>query len=193
MAERQGRPGRIGALLRALTQPGTWVALAFLAGIFVLQRWLTSIGGPEALPDRYGLWAPLLSVPIQAALSTAPLPSELFTVAAGSAYGWALGTAVGIAGWTCGSMIQYGLARRGSASLDVEGHFERLPRWLQRVPVGQPTFLIVGRWLPMGYHLVNIISGARRVPATRHLWTAAVGSVPGAMLWAAIGAGIELL
>ncbi|HBQ10919.1 MAG TPA: hypothetical protein DEF51_06970 [Myxococcales bacterium] len=90
-------------------------------------------------------------------------------------------------------MIQYGLARKSTSSAAAEAGLARLPAWLRRFPVGHPAFLIIGRWIPMGYHVVNVMSGIRRVPARRHLWCAIVGSVPGAVVWAGVGAGVQLL
>ncbi|MCZ7677674.1 MAG: VTT domain-containing protein [Sandaracinaceae bacterium] len=77
----------------------------------------------------------------------------------------------------------------------------RRPRGARRAPAGvdpplpldHPAFLVCVRWLPMGFHLANVAAGARGVPARRQLWIAAVGSIPGAVLWAGVGAGARLL
>jgi uncharacterized membrane protein YdjX (TVP38/TMEM64 family) len=90
-------------------------------------------------------------------------------------------------------MIQFTLARRGALEWDVESRLERLPRFLRKLPVEHPLFLICVRWLPMGFHIANIAAAVRGVSPTRQLWTAAVGSLPGALMWAAIGAGISIL
>ena len=86
-------------------------------------------------------------------------------------------------------MIQYGLARRSVKDVDLDARLERLPAWLRRLPVTHPMFLVAVRWFPLGFHVANLTAGARRVPPLRQLWIAALGSIPGAALWAGIGAG----
>lgn len=170
---------------------------AFLVGALLLDRWVESIGGPEALVARYGLVAPAVMVVIQAALSAAPFPSELFALVSSATYGWAIGSVMTWAGWTLGSMIQYGLARRGVADMKlgdgIGERFDRLPAWLRRFPIDHPVFLVCVRWLPMGAHFANLTAGARKIPVTRQLCVAAIGSIPGAIMWAGIGAGVAFL
>lgn len=180
-------------LRRALLKPGPWLVLAFLAGAIALDRWVETIGGPEAVVGRFGCAAPAAMVAIQAALSAAPFPSELFALVSAAAYGWLGGAVMTWAGWTLGSMIQYGLARRSAADVSLDERVARLPAWIKRFPLTHPVFLVSVRWLPMGFHLANLAAGARRVPAHRQLWIAALGSIPGAALWAGIGAGVSLL
>ena len=179
--------------MRVLARPGPWLVLGFLVGALLRERWVRSIGGPEALVGRFGLGAPAVMIAIQAALSAAPFPSELFALVSAASYGWLAGSVMTWAGWTLGSMIQYALARRGAADVSLDARVARLPAWLRRLAVTPPVFLVCVRWLPMGFHLANLAAGARGVPAGRQLWIAAVGSVPGAVLWAGIGAGVRLL
>lgn len=180
-------------MLKRLKTPAPWLLVAFALVVWALHRWVTDIGGPEVIDARYGLAAPALMVGIQALLSAAPFPSELWALASSGLYGWLPGTAMTWAGWTMGSMIQYGMARRGAHDLtdrdSLRDRRSRLPPWLRRLPLTHPVFLVVVRWFPMGFHLANITAGARRVPAGKQLVIAAIGSLPGAAIWAAIGAG----
>ena len=171
-------------------RPGPVLVISFLIAAFFLERWVSSIGGPPALIERYGVMTPIVMVSIQAALSAAPFPSELFALASSAAYGWTIGALITWAGWTCGSMIQYGLARRGASDVDLDARIEKLPPWMRRLPITHPVFLVTVRWLPMGFHLANLAAGARRVAPARQLFIAALGSIPGAVIWAGIGAGV---
>lgn len=189
MSAAVGCAGRARALLR----PGPVLVVLFLAGAVALERWVDAIGGPDALIDRYGLAAPAVFVAVQAALGAAPFPSELFALVSAATYGWAMGSVMTWAGWTIASMIQYGLARRSAADVPLDGAMARVPTWLRRFPIDHPVFLVVVRWLPMGFHLANLAAGARRVPVARQLWIAAVGSAPTAVMWAGIGAGVGAL
>lgn len=179
--------------LRVLVRPGPLLVVAFLAGVFFLERWVRATGGPDALIERFGVAAPLVMVVVQALLGAAPFPTELVALASAAAYGWATGSVITWAGWTIASMIQYGLARRSRGDLSLDDKLARVPAWLRRLPIDHPAFLIAVRWLPMGFHLANLAAGARRVPPLRQLWIAAIGSIPGAVLWSCIGAGVRLL
>jgi len=176
-------------VLRVLRAPALWMVVGFLLAAVGLERWVTAMGGPEALMERYGVATPAVLVLVQAALAAAPFPSELWALATSAAYGWLAGGVMTWAGWTLGSMIQYGLARRSAKDVDLDARLERLPAWLRRLPVTHPMFLVAVRWFPLGFHVANLTAGARRVPPLRQLWIAALGSIPGAVLWAGIGAG----
>lgn len=180
-------------LRRYVLRPGPWLVAGFLVGALLLHHWVESIGGPDALVGQCGLLAPVAMVGIQAALSAAPFPSELFALVSAGTYGWLAGSLMTWAGWTAGSMIQYALARGGSPDVSLDDKVKRLPAWFRRFDVTHPVFLVCVRWFPMGFHLANLAAGVRRVPAVRQLWIAALGSIPGAVIWAGIGAGVSLL
>ncbi|HJL17119.1 MAG TPA: VTT domain-containing protein [Sandaracinaceae bacterium LLY-WYZ-13_1] len=176
-----------------LCRPAFWLVCAFLAAAVALHRWVEGLGGPDALVERFGLGGPFVLTGVLGVTSAGPFPTELFALASAAAYGWAIGALVTWAGWTVGSMIQYGLARRGRIDVSLDAPMARVPAWLRRFPIDHPIFLVVVRWLPMGFHLANVAAGVRRVPVARQLAIAAVGSIPGAVLWAGIGAGVRWL
>ncbi len=64
------------------------------------------------------------------------------------------------------------------------GSFESIrdPSRLRAFPVDHPGFLILGRWAPLGFHMVNSAAGVFRVPLRRHAWCAAIGTLPVAVL-----------
>ncbi|MGE0785578.1 MAG: TVP38/TMEM64 family protein [Sandaracinaceae bacterium] len=177
-------------LKRVLTSPGLWLTVGFLVGVYFLHGWVQSIGGPAALGPRFGLAAPAIMVVMQALLAAAPFPSELFALVSAATYGWMIGTVITWAGWTLGSMIQYALARRSARDLGLEARLARMPAWLRKLGVTHPVFLVVIRWLPLGFHVANLTAGAYRVPVGRQLAIAAIGSVPLAIMWSGIGAGL---
>jgi membrane protein DedA with SNARE-associated domain len=59
---------------------------------------------------------------------------------------------------------------------------DRLPVWLRRFPADHPIFLVAGRWMPLGNHIVSVVAGMHGVPAWRFTWTTAVGLVPFVLL-----------
>jgi uncharacterized membrane protein YdjX (TVP38/TMEM64 family) len=179
---------RTSRRLRSLGWFAAFVAVAIPVGL-----WVDSLGGPEALVARYGVIAPLVTVPIHAILAVTPFPSELFVMANGTAYGWFWGSVLGWFGWTVASMMEYGLYARASKDFDLDEQLAKLPEWFRKFPVEHPAFLILGRQFPFGFHVVNILAGVKRISPWRLLWCAAIGSIPGAILYAGLGAGIQLL
>jgi len=177
--------GRMARRLRAVAYVLLFTAIAVPLGL-----WVESIGGPEAVVARYGLAAPFVTVPIHAILAVTPFPSELFVLANGTAYGWLWGAVLGWLGWTLASMMEYGLAARTAKDFDLDEQIAKLPTRLQKLPVDHPLFLILGRQVPFGFHVVNILAGVKRISPWRLLWCAAIGSIPGAILYAGLGAGI---
>ena len=106
-------------------------------------------------------------------------------------FGFNVGVVSNWAGWMLAAIIQYTLVRRAASDLELSDSrvWQRAPAWLQRLPLGHPVFLICGRWLPFGSHLVNTTAGVIPVPFHRHLWCAAVSILPIAVLVASLGSG----
>jgi uncharacterized membrane protein YdjX (TVP38/TMEM64 family) len=171
--------------VRAVLFISFFVALAIPLGL-----WVESMGGPEAVVAHYGLAAPFVTVPVHAVLAVTPFPSELFVLANGAAYGWFWGAVLGWLGWTLASLMEYGLAARAAKDFDLDAQIAKLPARLQKLPVDHPLFLILGRQVPFGFHIVNILAGVKRISLWRLTWCAAIGSIPGAVLYAGLGAGV---
>jgi uncharacterized membrane protein YdjX (TVP38/TMEM64 family) len=161
----------------------------------LVWSWMNALGGLEEVARRYGLIAALLLVPLQTliSLSFSPIPSDVVVFATSLVYGFWLGTLFGWIGWMAGALIQYAVVRRIARDIDVEALRRRLPAWLRRVPADHPLFLICGRWLPLGPHVVNTTAGVVGVPLLRFLWCAAVGIAPAAALIAALASGFAWL
>ena len=157
---------------------------------FASWRWLSAIGGPSALIDQFGFWAPLVSIPIHVLLSATPFPSELIGVVNGAAYGFWIGSGLSWAGWWLGALLEYFLVRRGLQQVDEASAIRALPDWLSRYPVAHPIFLILGRQIPFGFHAVNILAALTGVSLRRQLICAAIANLPYAVLTAAGGAGL---
>jgi uncharacterized membrane protein YdjX (TVP38/TMEM64 family) len=166
------------------------VVVLFSATAIPLGLWVQSMGGPEAVVAHFGLGAPFVTVPIHAVLAVTPFPSELFVLANGTAYGWFWGAVLGWLGWVLASLMEYGLAARTAKDLDLPAQIAKLPARLQKLPVDHPLFLILGRQVPFGFHVVNILAGVKGINPWRHTWCAAIGSIPGAVLYAGLGAGV---
>ena len=168
--------------------------IALIAAVVVASgltwRFLSITGGPTALADRFGPWAPLVSVPAHTLLSSTPFPSELLGVANGSVYGLWLGTLYGWAAWWSGGMIEFALARRSAHNPTKTPTESRLPGWLRSFPAGHPVVMILGRQLPFGFHAVNVMAAISGVTIKRQMLLSAISNFIFAFIAAATGAGL---
>lgn len=180
-----------GIWRRMLRSPGLRLIVTALAIGWVSLAWLDHVGGPEALRDRFGFWAAGILVPLEAFASFSIFPGEFIAIALGILYGFWLGSFFIWLGWMGTAYLQYFLVRR--VAEDFAEEFERLPAWIRRFPVEHPMFLIVGRWIPFGGHLVNPAAGAFKVPLWRYSWCSAIGIGAGSFLFAAVASGLLLL
>ncbi len=161
------------------------VAMA-LAAVF----WVRSVGGPEAVRERYGIFAPAISLVAHTAVATTPAGDLIpWAVANGTIYGFAQGALLSWLAWMGSSLLQFLIARRTAHDFALERHLDSLPKWVRRFPADQPAFLIVARWVPMGASVANVAAGALGVRMSRLLWCAAIGAAPPAIALSAFGAG----
>ena len=181
-------------MLCAVRSP-TLYALAglLILGVF-LYRWVASIGGPDTFRASFGAVAPLVTVPIHVVIAIAPVPSDFIAIANGALYGFALGTGLSWLGWWIAALAEFGLGKRVRRDFLLESNMERIPGWLRRFPIDHPAFLIGARQIPwLGGHITSFVPGAAGVSLRRYVWCSAIAIVPGAVLMAAIGAGLMKL
>ena len=180
------------SLLRRLLASRALYAIVAVTIIgFVLLRWVENVGGPAGIWERYGLWAPAITVPMHALIAVTPFPSDVFGIASGAIYGFLWGTVLSWIGWFAASFLQYAIGFRAGKDFDVEGMIARSPSRLRRFPVHHPAFLIFSRYVPyIGGHLSTLLPGAVRVPLRRYAWCTALSIIPEALLMAGIGVGL---
>lgn len=159
-------------------------------GAFFLYKWVDAMGGPEVFRQKFGLWSVAVVIPIQTLLAMSPFPSEITAVMQAGLHGFWVGSFVNWFCWTLGSVLEYLLARRLAADLDVEYKLQKMPKWIRRFPVHHPLFLIFGRYMPWGFHIVNLSASFYGVPLTRQIWCAAISIPPIAFLSSAIANGM---
>lgn len=171
-----------------------WRPLAFIGLVvvlgFVLYAWLDAIGGPQEVSRRYGPAAAAFLVPTHAVIAVSPLPGEAVAVANGMIFGFWVGAVLNWIGWMFAAALQYGLIRRTAEGFEFDPTSRKMPGWLRRIPVDHPLFLITGRWIPFGGHLVNTSAGAYAVPIWRHMWCSGISLIPVSMLFSGLANGL---
>ena len=110
---------------------------------------IDSIGGPDAVRERYGAWGFAVSFVAHWVLNLTPLGGFVPTAAAnGALWGFWVGALVSWAGWLAASLTQYLLVRWVAGEPEVSEIRARLPEWLGRLPMEHPLLQIGGRSLP---------------------------------------------
>jgi uncharacterized membrane protein YdjX (TVP38/TMEM64 family) len=178
--------------LRGLLAAG-WLALfaVLLLAAWAGVVWLEQTGATATLRDRGGVGAAVALVFIHAAVAVSPAPGEAVALANSTIYGFGWGVVMNWTGWMIGAVVEFVLLRRVIQSLEI-GPAKWMPGWLRRLPADHPLLLIAGRWVPCGGHFVNAAAAARATFA-RHVWCAAVGIFPVAVLFSALANGWRLV
>lgn len=158
-------------------------AAAELLGISLLTDPASWLGDRE-LP------AALLSVGLLLVDVVAPVASSTVMTANGALFGVLGGTLLSFAGSVAAAALAFALGRRGSGVLDrVTPRAERvradafLARW-------GALAVLVSRPVPIAAETLALLAGASPLSWPRFLAAAALGSLPPALLYAAIGAHV---
>lgn len=179
-AEQSTGSKRANAIARAV------LAIAFMLALgWVFLEGLDALGGAAGIRAQFGAASFLLLLPMFAAPA---IPGEFAALTTVSIYGFALGAALSWAGLIMRAWLEYGLAHTLGAAEPVSIH--RLPAWLRRFPANHPVFLVAGRWMPLGNHIVSVVAGLHGVPLWRFTWASALGLVPFVLLVSAATAGL---
>ena len=171
--------------------PGVLASVATTVLSVLVTVWVVWIGGGDALQERYGALAPLLSLLAHTLAEVTPATGQVpWGLANGAIYGVALGSVLSFLAFLGATAIQYALARCVALEVDVAGFRERLPRRLRNLPVEHPAFLIAARWIPVGSFVVSVSAAAFGVRFGRVMCCSAIAAAPAALLLAAAGAGL---
>jgi uncharacterized membrane protein YdjX (TVP38/TMEM64 family) len=120
-------------------------------------------------------------------------PSEVANAAAGYVYGFWLGLAIVMVGWTASSMVAYVIGQHlGRPALRRLAGRERVERVEGIVERGGATGLLAVRLIPLlPYSGIGYVAGALHVPVWRFTWTTFVGSLPLFVTMVYLGSRLE--
>jgi len=181
-------------ITRVLTSPSFYLLFIVLVIGTLVGGWLVSNYGPKDVHRLLGQWAPLLTVPIHIIVALSPIPSDIISIANGAVYGFVTGTVLSWFAWWIAAILEFGLGYRVRTDLHIVDHTEKIPKWMRRFPVSHPLYLIGARQIPwIGGHITSFVPGASGVPLKRFVWCSAIAVIPGAIVMAAIGAGLMRL
>lgn len=185
-----GDPGRVAELSPAAARVRLVVLVVAVAGLAAV-----AVGaGPSAESIRSwvagtGWAAPLLFVPLYAALVVVLVPGSVLTITAGLLFGGALGTLVTLVGATTGASIAFVVARTGGRPA-VErlgsGAVARVDRWLGDRGLAAVITLRLVPLVP--FSAANYAAGITAIRLRDFVAGTAVGIVPGTVAYNFLGA-----
>lgn len=195
MTARGGEPGRVA---RLLASPSARLA-ALGALLLVASVTVYLLGGSlsaDDVTDAVGsidVAGRLVVFPLLYAVLTVLLfPGGILTAAAGVLFGAVLGAALSVAGATAGATAAFLIGRR-LGRRDVEriarGRVGALDKWLERRGFLAVLYL---RLIPVvPFNALNYASGATAVGVREYVLATAIGIVPGAFAYAALGSSLD--
>jgi len=151
-----------------------------------------SQGGIEEAIDGLGAAAPLTFVAVYAVLTVLLFPGAIITAAGGSFFGAVLGTVLAVVGATLGAAAAFFIGRRlgrGQVEQIAGRRIGALDRWLRRR--GLLAVLYV-RLIPVvPFNALNYAAGVTAVRTRDYLLGTAIGIIPGAFAFAALGSSLS--
>lgn len=132
-----------------------------------------------------GAVGPVASVALYGLLGASPVPSEPLTLINGAVFGPLIGTVIAGTGNTLAAVVEYYIGAGIDDAADFTEKRENLPFGIGKLPVNSLWFLLGGRLIPgYGAKVVSVMGGLYRVPMWRYIWTTAIPTFAGAVLFA---------
>jgi uncharacterized membrane protein YdjX (TVP38/TMEM64 family) len=173
------------------------VTVAALLGLLAIATAAALILQPssddvEELFDGSGVLGPALFTAVYALLTVAFVPGTPLTIAAGALYGADGGFAVTMAGASLGATGAFVIGRHAARSTVARATGPRLAA-LERRFAGRGFYaLLVLRLIPViPFNALNYAAGASPIGARDYMLATVVGIGPGALAYAALGAGLD--
>lgn len=147
----------------------------------------------RAWADANALLAGAAFVAAYAAAVAVSAPGALwFTISGGLIFGLALGAALSVTGATLGAVAIFLAARSGLG----DALRARAGGWVARLSAGfqrnEVEFMLALRLAPVApFFIVNLVPAFLGVSLRTFTWTTFVGIIPGAVVYASIGAGLD--
>ncbi|MFN3650979.1 MAG: VTT domain-containing protein [Armatimonadota bacterium] len=165
-----------------------------LAVLLVLYLGLEALGVSETLsPGQWARKPDGLTAAISFVLLVLdvvlPVPSSLVMVANGALFGLAAGALLSTSGALASALLGFGLGRRLPRTASTEDP-EALARAEALLDRWGMAAVILSRPLPLLAEAVALVAGAMRLDCGRFLLGSLLGSLPVALVYAAVGASV---
>ena len=102
------------------------------------------------------------------------IPSSPLTIFMSMLSGPIVSITIAVVANTLSALVQYYLGTTLESVHDFEKVRDKMPAFLQKLPINSPLFLLVGRVIPGGMRGLSIICGFHHVQFSTYLWTTTV-------------------
>lgn len=171
----------------------TWIILllsfgAAIAAVIFIARNQAQV---EVFIASLGPAGPFFIILLYILLSASPIPADSLTLINGALFGPLWGALIAWVGITLSALVEYFIGTRIGSAVDFKERLDDLPFGLGKLPVDSVWFLLGGRMLTgAGSKIVSYLSGIYRVPLFRYIWTTALATLFGAVIFALGGFGL---
>ena len=170
-------------------------ALAFGLAAIAVAVLVTVSRSPEHvrdIVDGTGAWAPVLFIPLSAALSCAFFPGQLLAGASGLLFGTAAGTPITIVAATLAAVTAFSISRHGGRGALDELSGPRIRTWQDRIERGGFLAVLYARIAPLSpFVAINYISGLTRLRMGTFALATVIGIAPRAFAYTALGGHLD--
>jgi uncharacterized membrane protein YdjX (TVP38/TMEM64 family) len=158
------------------------------------KYWLGSQTNAARTIRSTGSLAPLITVTLQCLTSMTPVGSSLIPTLNGMLFPLLAAIGLNMASGLVTGVALYYFWRRRERDLHIQKRLDSLPTWARRFARHDLLSLIIMRMLPWaGANVSTFLAGTNQVPLRVHVISVFVGSLPGSILYALLGAGIVRL
>lgn len=102
------------------------------------------------------------------------IPSSPLTIFMSILSGPLLSIIIAVVASTLSALVQYYVGTTLESVRDFDKIREKMPAFLQNLPINSPLFLLVGRVIPGGMRGLSVICGFHHVQFSTYLWTTTV-------------------
>lgn len=181
-------------LASVVRAPLTWQILLLVLVGLATKHWLGSRDDAARTIRSMGALAPLITVVLQCVTSMTPVGSSLIPMLNGMLFPVLVAMALNMTSGLITGVILYYFWRRRERDLHIQERLNSLPPWARRFARNDLLSLIIMRMLPWaGANVSTFLAGTTGVPLRVHVVSVIVGSLPGSIIYALVGAGIVAL
>ena len=182
---------RFGRLART---PIVWQLLALVTVGLAVRYWMHTQHDLPGTIRSLGILAPLCTVALQCTTSMTPVGSSVMPTLNGMLFPIGIAITLNMVAGLLTGLGMFYLWRHGERDMQVQERLRSLPRWAKRFARTDLLSLIVLRQLPWaGANVANLLAGSHGVPLRVHIASVLIGSIPGAVIYAFLGARIVAL
>jgi uncharacterized membrane protein YdjX (TVP38/TMEM64 family) len=175
---------------RAILSPFVWMLATMIVLSLAANHWI-EVEGAREIVSQWGVWAPLASLFVKTLTNVTPFGAIVLSVVNGALFTLLVATLINLLSSVVTGLIMYRIWQRGDHEWDIRARIRALPVWLRSYQADNLLFLTLLRWIPWaGGSLADLMAGSHQVRLRTHFASLLLGYLPGALIYALIGAGL---